>query len=358
MSPSVSDTRPTDPLTVVGNPENRRITQFLAATAAVGLPTRVLSWTDVLADRLPDRVGLVRIDSPGEHAEVDGGLRRLGGGDDRPLDHGELVDLAGWYAGLLRAVARVTDLPGAAPDTSVHDLAVLFDKRLTRACLAAAGVPIAAAGPPLERVLDSPGRWFVKPAHGSSASGVLAIEVGRGRVHAVGPVERDGRRLFNTLRPRTYRGRAEVATLLELLADSGPMITERWFSKVTLDGRSLDLRIVVINQVARHTVVRTSRSPITNLHLGNARGDLAAVQDRLGRDGWARAQQVSEQAAACFPDTWTVGVDLMISPQWNDFAVAEVNAFGDLLPGVVVDGRGTYQWQAAAYADRWATVSR
>lgn len=362
MSRSVSDAGPngplTGPLTVVGNPENRRVTAFLAAAETYRIPTRVLPWSQVLTGQLPDRLGLVRVESPGEHAEVDRQLRVLGGGDDRRLDHGEIGDLAAWYAGLIRSSRRLAQTDGADLDTSVDDLAVLFDKRLTRERLIAAEVAVPAGGPPADELLDTPGRWFVKPAHGSSASGVLAVEVARGRVRATGPVERVGGQLFNTLRLRTMTDRGEVSTLLGLLGRTGPLVTERWFSKAGLAGRSLDLRVVVIDGTARHVVVRTSRSPITNLHLGNRRGDLAAVRDRLGADGWARVYRLAEQAAACFPATLTVGVDLMIQAQWNTFAVAEVNAFGDLLPRVLVDGRDTYQWQAAAYAERLASAVR
>jgi hypothetical protein len=38
----------------------------------------------------------------------------------------------------------------------------------------------------------------------------------------------------------------------------------------------------------------------------------------------------------------------MFSSDWSRHAVAEVNAFGDLLPGLLVDGRDTYAAQLAA----------
>ena len=40
----------------------------------------------------------------------------------------------------------------------------------------------------------------------------------------------------------------------------------------------------------------------------------------------------------------------MFAPDWRRHAVAEVNAFGDLLPGLLVDGRDTYAAQVAALA--------
>jgi hypothetical protein len=81
---------------------------------------------------------------------------------------------------------------------------------------------------------------------------------------------------------------------------------------------------------------------MTNLHLGNARGDLPGVRAAAGEERWAAAMRTCERAAACFPGTLQVGVDLMFSPDFTRHAVAEVNAFGDLLPGLLAGGRDTY----------------
>jgi hypothetical protein len=65
------------------------------------------------------------------------------------------------------------------------------------------------------------------------------------------------------------------------------------------------------------------------------------------------------RVAGCFPGSLQVGVDLMFLVGWRRHAVAEVNAFGDLLPGVLVDGRDTYAEQVHALTsgrwDRWRT---
>jgi hypothetical protein len=128
---------------------------------------------------------------------------------------------------------------------------------------------------------------------------------------------------------------------------------ERWLPKATLDGRVFDLRVVVIGGEPTHAVVRTSRTPMTNLHLGGARGDLGAVQRALGQERWQRALDVCARAAACFPGSPMVGVDLLVGAGLNRFAVCEVNAFGDLLPGLTglpggpAEGLDTYAAQVA-----------
>nr|BFE70625.1 hypothetical protein GCM10020092_039260 [Actinoplanes digitatis] len=69
-------------LAVVGNPGNRRVALFAAAAERAGLPApRVYPWRDVLlSGRVPGPDELVRVDSPGEDAEVDRLLRELGSG--------------------------------------------------------------------------------------------------------------------------------------------------------------------------------------------------------------------------------------------------------------------------------------
>lgn len=345
-------------LTIVGNPGNRRVALFTAAAVAAGLaPPEVLAWRDV-ARGAPLRLRpgtLVRLESPGEDAEVDRLLRSA----DVPAEHGEIVTGPLWYEGLARALARVVEVAARDGARLLHDPAeilVMFDKRLCHARLAAAGVPVPAAlagsptdWPQLRRDLAEAGwsRVFLKPRHGSSASGVVALQLGgRRRVLATTSAELSGGRLFNSLRVRDYRDERDVAALIDLLAPAGLHI-ERWLPKADLDGRVVDLRVVVTAGRATHVVVRSSRGPMTNLHLGNARGDLAALRAAAG-PRYAEALATCEAAAACFPGSPHVGVDLMFGVGWRTHAVAEVNAFGDLLPGLLADGRDTYAAQLDA----------
>ncbi|WP_443072459.1 STM4014 family protein [Streptomyces sp. NBC_01485] len=349
---------------VVGNPENRRVALFEDAVRAAGLPApRVVPWTDVLraqgADFAADEI--VRIDSPGENPEVD---RLLRGAQDPTRVEGS----ARWYAGLRTAVRG---LRGGVRLDDPDDLAVLFDKRLCHAVLDAAGVPVPASptsGPQGVRVRGWDDvralmrehrlpRLFVKPAHGSSASGVLAVESGGGdRIRATTSVEltADGG-LYNSLKVRRYEREQDIAAIVDALAPDG-LHLERWLPKASQDGRATDLRVVVVAGRATHAVVRTSRTPLTNLHLGGRRGDLNAAREAVEAAGarWADVLGVCEQAAACFPRTLCVGVDLLPAVGWRRAAVGEVNAFGDLLPrltglpGSGAEGLDTYATQVAA----------
>src|SRR5689334_21641541 len=137
-----------------------------------------------------------------------------------------------------------------------------------------------------------------------------------------------------------------IGCIVDFLAVDG-LHVERWFPKADLEGSVADLRMVVIAGRHSHIVVRTSRGPITNLHLGGVRGSLDDVRQLAG-PSYAVALETCERVAACFPGSLHVGVDLMFSSDWTRHAVAEVNAFGDLLPGLLVDGRDTYSTQIAA----------
>ncbi|MGY5030230.1 STM4014 family protein [Streptomyces sp. 900116325] len=374
MSRSPSSTvGPVPRFAVVGVPGNRRVTLFQEAVRAAGLPTpRVVPWPDVLRGEVAFRPGeTVRMDSPGEDAEVDRRLRAI---DDPTRVEGT----ARWYArftAAVREVARAAAAAGAELLDDPGDVAVLFDKRLCHGVLDGAAVPVPAsatsgAGAPVVRgwadvralmAGHRMPRAFVKLAHGSSASGVLAVETaGPGRVRATTSVERDSAgRLFNSLRVRRCTTEREVAAIVDTLAPDGLHI-ERWLPKASQQGRSADLRVVVVAGRATHAVVRTSRSPMTNLHLGGERGDLDEVRVAVRAAGgsWTEVLAVCERAAACFPETLCVAVDLLPATGWRRFTVGEVNAFGDLLPrltglpGSGAEGLDTYAAQVAAVLNR------
>ncbi|MFC9789336.1 STM4014 family protein [Rhodococcus sp. NPDC127528] len=354
-------------LAVVGNPENRRVTMLLDAAARTGMPTpRVVSWREVLTDGGArfDTDEWVRLDSPGEDPEVDALLRGAG-------DPTRIADGPRWYASLLAAVGT---LRGGRRLTDPNDLAVLFDKRRCHAILVGNAVPVPISPtsggdapvprnwPEVRELAAAAGlrRFFVKPAHGSSAAGVVAIEMASGgRVQSRSSVEIAADGIHNSLRVRRRTGEAAVGALIDALAGECLHI-EAWLPKPSRQGRAADLRVVVVAGQATHAVLRTSAHPMTNLHLGGQRGDLATA--RAGFDaagyGWDNALAVAERAAACFPRTLCVGVDLLPAANWRGAAVGEVNAFGDLLPGLSglpgrADGLDTYAAQLAAIAG-WA----
>jgi hypothetical protein len=347
-------------LAVVGNPANRRVGQFTAAVRRAGLAApRVLSWLEVLTSNpqpFPPFC-LVRIESAGEDAEVDRLLR----GAATHTEHGEVTGSAAWYAGFSAALGKVEGLSaGARLLSRPEDIRVMFDKSECHAKLDAAGIPVppalgfAPSGWEELRSLSPWRRMFVKPRHGSSASGVIALEFGgAGRVQATTSVELAGGKLFNSLRVRRYRDEREIAAIVDRLAPDG-LHVERWYPKADLHGMVLDMRVVVVAGRPTHAVGRGSRSPMTNLHLGGSRIDADDVRAAAGPRVWEEAMDSCARVAALFPQTLTMGVDLMFGVGWRGHAIAEVNAFGDLLPGLLTNGRDTYDAQVAALQGMFA----
>lgn len=363
---------------LVGSPGDERVEAFQRVRARRREPpARLLPWLEVIAapGRLAAAVGpgtLVRLESPGKSfpahraliaagAEVEdaGPAARLSAAAARrlPEERGRILFPRQWYLGLRAVLARLeAELGGASRMAHPPDVACMFDKPASQARLAAAGVPVPEALPP-----GAAGGWeairsgmrargwsgaFVKLAHGSSGSGVLAVREGPRGPAAFTTVERDGVRLYNTRRVRLVTGEPALAAIVDELAREGVQV-ERWLPKASLENRPLDLRVLAIGGRPRHTVVRLGRSVITNLQAGGRRGDLAALAAKLGAAAVEGARGVAARAAAAFPRSLAVGVDVLLSPA-GAASVLEVNAFGDLLRDALDAGEDPYEAQLAA----------
>ncbi len=372
---------------LLANPDNRRVRFFQRALQRRGeAPARVVPWASLLDGdgALEEALGgadVLRIDSPGEDFGVERGLLRLGydAEDAEQLgvrldpaalarldeDRGRILAPRQWYLGFCAALDRVQRALDGAPPLRVTappaPLKVLFDKRSCHHQCAEGAVPVPTALGPVSCFDDLAARMeqtrmrrvFVKSAHGSSASGVVALETNGRDWKGTTSVELstghpDGPRLYNSLRVRTYRRPAELATILDALC-AEEVHVEQWIPKMGLAGQRCDLRVLVIDGQPGHAVVRLSHSPMTNLHLGNQRGDLDQLRDRIGADAWDRAREVCGQAAALFPGCLQLGVDVLLTGGGTPY-IAEINAFGDLLPGILHDGLDTYEAQLAAMA--------
>jgi glutathione synthase/RimK-type ligase-like ATP-grasp enzyme len=117
---------------------------------------------------------------------------------------------------------------------------------------------------------------------------------------------------------------------------------EEWIPKASLQNQTFDVRIVVIGGKARHVVPRLSEGPITNLHLGNRRGDADQLIRLLGEEKYDQLLDTAERAVNSLPGTLYAGVDLLIPTGLGEPRVLELNAFGDLLPNLYHQGEDTY----------------
>lgn len=374
---------------IIGNPGSRRVELFQAALAHCGLPpARLVAYADLLAQRvaLPDVVqsgDVVRIESPGRDWAIEQALLALGAeaarAENSEADHfaclapeqvaelrferGRIWPSRQWYLGWRAALDNMErQLAHCAPHRLMNapgDIAVMFDKIACHERLETAGVPVPRSlGSPanfddLEQRIREMGcqRVFIKLAHGSSAAGVVAYRTNGQQHQAVTTTEmihEGGQlRLYNSRCIRTYHNLQEIRELVDALCQHRVHV-EQWLPKAGWQNCVLDLRVVVLAGQAQHTVTRLSRSPLTNLHLLNQRADSAPVRARMGEANWQAALRSCEQAMECFPNSLYAGVDLLISPNYYEHAILEVNAFGDLLPALLWDGVDTYTAQIKA----------
>jgi hypothetical protein len=376
---------------LVANPGSARALGFAAACRSQGFPDPVLvPWQEVLGPgfdapaRFADARAL-RIETPAEHPQVERLILARGTQAIRDLgiypalsekeclslpdDSGELRYQPQWYAGwrlVLADIEQACMKNGIRPMNRPAEIGRLFDKELTRIFLSGRDVPI----PPDAGFCKDFGdlvakmnrfRWdrvFLKPCHGSSASGVMAISRTRGeRWQAVTSAVLDTSggvpRILNSKRPLRLTDPVAIRGTVDLICRQRALV-ERWFPKAMIGGMTFDLRILVIAGQTAHVAVRTSSTPITNLHLRNRRGDPAEVVRRIGEQAWQTAMETAEAAAACFPGCHYCGVDLMLGARHFRSAVAEVNAFGDHLHHERWQGMNPWEAELALWRKKQA----
>ncbi len=248
---------------IIGNPACRRVALFQAALGRVMFsPAHVVAWKDFLAGRLQltdiVRPGdIVRIESPGRDFDVEGAILAAGADqadeeDSRAttfdrvssaeamalnFDKGRILFRRQWFLGFRAALRRIerqlADCPPHGLVNSVDSIEMMFDKSRCHSRLQSVGVPV----PPALGIIDGFDdlaarmrhagwrRVFVKLAHGSSASGVVAYQMnpdGRQQViTTVEMVQQEGRlQLYNSRRLRTYRDSTEISRLINALSSS------------------------------------------------------------------------------------------------------------------------------------------
>lgn len=354
----------TPDILLIAPPEGRRTRAFQASVQALGWPAaRVVSYLDLLEgqaqlSKLVKPNSIVRFDSPGEDLATEQMLIARGGGPQLDLAAGEIAPMQAWYKGFSEVLLWLEgELQHAAPHQRMQQtqhILTMFDKAATHAKLQAAGVPVPEALPPVQSCEDLLAKakergWtrvFVKLNYGSSASGTMALQWSGERVAATTTVRLENGRLYNSKKLLTYRTWPEVHTLINSLAKYRIHV-ERWLPKANWQGHTMDLRVVTIAGQAKHALVRLGRGPITNLHLGNERGDIKQLKQALG-PCWNEIQQTCQATLETFSGALYGGVDVMLTPGWRKHAVLEVNAFGDYHRGVLVDGLDTYSTELLA----------
>ncbi len=366
-------------LLVICNPENRRIEFLRQAATTSGWTIKPVAYENLLAGSvdLANEVrdcDAVRIDSPGENFLVERRLLARGAGVCAELGYQSLEPNAAlrleyelgrihfpwqYFLGFKSLLENVAErLSGKRFMNSPQAVVTMFDKVATSDCFHAQGIPtpfqlgLVSSFEQLRDLLVVSGRKrvFVKLTTGSSASGVVAIVRHGEHFRATTTVETvvtaNGKlELYNSLKLRHLSNTRELSRLIDSLVPHR-IFAEEWLPKASYDHHStFDVRVLVVNGIATHFVPRVSSSPMTNLHLGNRRGEWIWIKQRLGAN-LAGFLQTSSQAARAIPDVFYSGLDVIVDPTLSKFHVLEANACGDLLPGIVnSSGEDTYQVQ-------------
>ncbi|WP_010276707.1 STM4014 family protein [Paenibacillus senegalensis] len=270
-----------------------------------------------------------------------------------------------WFHGFSRFLGELErEVTGGWPQArwwnSPSAILHMMDKRLTYRVLTNAGVPV----PPrladpadipdyvtlCERMLkERMHRVFIKLAVGAGACGVMAFQINpvTGKQLAVTTlnVSSSSTRpnfFFSTKKLQKYEDTPVLQLMIDWLLSHGAQV-ERWIAKAGRGDQVFDIRQLVVGGRACHSVVRISRSPITNLHLRSKR--MSPEEWGLSASVLDEVKQCAEQAVRAFPHANTAGVDVVLSRHANRPYVVDVNPFGDLLYDVTYQGWDTYEWE-------------
>ena len=200
---------------------------------------------------------------------------------------------------------RAAHLTQPTPRHSHHDRQA---RAATPRC-AAAGIPVPPAllGPVDWVTSRCARRWtsagwrrvFVKPAHGvrRACRASIALRSAAARPACERGHDRQSRAVraggsSTTLRVRRYDDEADDRRDRRPARARTACTSSAGYPKAALGDRVVDLRVVVIAGRAQPTSWSAPAGrPMTNLHLGNARGDLAAVRAAAGDGAWAAAMR-------------------------------------------------------------------
>jgi len=370
---------------LLGNPQNRRTHYFVEAAKTQGFAAPiVISYLDVLqqksnlADYLP-QVDVLRLDSPGENFEVSRQFLQLGFrhpaiGNAPQLSPSAIAKLSfdrgrirflrqqhlGFFRFLEQLQAQLKGYPHLKMMNSPQAIRLMFDKIACHQHFKKNNISTPPALYNIQGYDDLRQRiqqkgWkavFIKPTFNSSASGTIAYRYHRDKEQAITSAQMidspKGWHIYNNLNIQKYRNHQKIKYLIDYLAQEG-IIVERWIPKASLPQGVFDLRILVIAGQAQQVVVRQSQSPMTNLHLGNQRGNLQALKKQIGQQTFKKLLVLAEKAAQSLPQTLYVGMDVMLNSTLKKAYVLEANAFGDLLPRVLVNKKNTYESIVAHY---------
>jgi glutathione synthase/RimK-type ligase-like ATP-grasp enzyme len=367
---------------IIGRPGSVRAGLFIDALKLSGNTSfEVLDYADLMPQmsfpaRLIRPETVIRLDAPGQNFPFYKKLLSLGF-ETTPKnfhrippvhaarlaeDRGRLLYPYQWFEGYRRFLSILQEnteadflrITGGSPRWMNHPEEVLiqFHKPSCQRLLRENSLPVPqilgtfSHPEELREKMKSAGlrQVFLKLPASSSGSGIAAFSLENTGETLITPVElhrkRGEIRFYDSRKIRTYQETDAVETILQWYAKEG-VHAEEWIDKIHYRGESMDLRILTVQGEIVKTMIRTSASPFTNLHLGGRRFTADEFSEKLPRD---RIETVCRQAHALFPRTLYTGIDIGINRENKPF-IFEMNAFGDHLNDAGPDQLSHYQAQ-------------
>lgn len=353
-------------IVIIANPENRRCTFFQEALIGMGKPpATVIPYLDILQNRVSlsdfnNPKTIIRIESPGENFEVEKEILKRGGvneADSIQYERGRIVHPGKWFIGFSTLMNQILqDAPNARWFNHPEDIITMFDKPRCKKLLPHAIPPLPSFSSYddfFEFVQTQPRkRYFIKLNYSSSASGIIAYEFNarQNRERGISTIEfiheNGENKFFNSLIIRKYSQKNELKTIIDFLFSEGAFV-EPWIAKATHENQTYDLRVLGIKSKRHHSIGRLSRSPMTNLHLGNKR--CSTDQLNISQKQWHEIDQIVEYTMTHFHRSLYAGLDIIL-PDGEDRSpiLLEVNAFGDLIPQLLFEGKNSYEAEIMA----------
>lgn len=353
-------------IVVLGPRLGSRLESFVAACVErFGQPPQVIGWNDFLRD--PSAIAAVlhpgsylKFESPDRDIEALAALYEegaalaraaeiptLAASEIEQLGRGAIGSPAQLWFGLVSALDKAAAIAaerGAAISFAPELARLAFDKSACQAHFRTNDLPTpqALAAPTCFDELDalmreaSAPRVFVKLRHGAAAAGMIALARSGDRWQAWTTARiGEGNVLYSARDVELIVHRHSIARLVDRLA---PLMlhVERWVPKLGLNGETVDLRIIVANGKTV-SLVRGSRQPMTNLHIGGSRHTPARLVSRIGVEAWRGVLETAHRAAASLPRGDLKCFDIAVLACGRRHALLEANAFGDYIKGLAVD---------------------
>jgi len=368
--------------TIICNPENRRFKYFQEAVFKNGFQKPlVISYINLLQGKVDiekvfTETDVLRIESFGENFEVSKELIALGFTQKNKqfiskekalnliFDKGRIQYSKQLFYGYCKLLERIQKLLNKFTNikimNSTESIEMMFNKTSCHNFLNNKGISVIPAIYNIKSFEElvhkmKTYKWnsvFIKPNYTSSASGVIAFRMKKDKIQATTSVKLlkiDGKiKLYNSLKLSTYKKLEEIKQIVDILAKDD-IIVERWIPKANTKDGVYDFRILTIAGKVKQVVARQSLSPLTNLHLGNKRGNLEEIKIQIGKQNWKQICELAEKTAKQFPDSLYIGLDVLLSNNYKKQFIIEANAFGDLLPNVLVDKMDSYSLEIDFY---------